>query len=90
MEWGEIFQYLIEKGHALPQIKEYTLHQIQTFYENAIRMENERAKNTFALNSISSSGNADLIKDTVKSFDKGKRLEEFEKMKENLKARKKF
>lgn len=53
-------------------------------------MENERIKNSFALDSIASSGNSDMIKETVKTMNKDKTLAEFEKIKENLKARKKF
>lgn len=90
ISWPEVIQYLIEKGHQLEAIKDYTLYQLRTFYQTGVKMDNERAKNSFALNSISSSGNADLIKDTVKTMSADKRLEEFEKIKDNLKSRKKF
>lgn len=90
IEWSEVIQYLIEKGHKLEDIKDYTLFQLRTFYEKAVKMENERIKNSFALDSIASSGNSDMIKETVKTMNKDKTLAEFEKIKENLKARKKF
>lgn len=78
MDWAEVIQYLIEKGHKLSEVKGYTLYQVRTFYEKAMKMDSERSKSSFAMNAIASSGNGEAIKKVVGEFDKQKRREELE------------
>ncbi len=90
MEWPEIIEFLIEKGHDFKDIKDYNLYQLKTFYETGVKMDNERIKNTFALDAISSSGNTEVIKDVASKMNRDNRIAEVEKIKQNLRDRKKF